>query len=120
MIIKSKNKPFNGKKHKDGSVDAQAYISSLLKGKHLTLPRFIKSIREAEEMTLEDFATLLGTTKQNLHTFEKGLRMISVTKAIEWAKKLGYPQQQFVQLAFQDILEKEGMKKYIVTVSKAA
>lgn len=113
MNTKSKN-------NKNESMNAHDYVYFLLKGKPLTLSRFIKSIREGEEMTLQEFSKLLGTTKQNLHSFEKGLRTISISKAIEWAKKLGYPQQQFVELAFQDILEKEGMKKYKVTISKAA
>ncbi len=47
-------------------------------------------------------------------------KYISISKAIEWAKKLGYSPQQFVELAFQGILEREGMKKYKVTLSKAA
>lgn len=116
MSTKQK-KPHATKNTIANSIDAATYVRKLLGGKKLTLPRFVKAIRKGEEMTLQEFATLLGTTRQNLHSFEKGIRPISVAKAVEWAGKLGYSEQQFIELALQDLLGREGVTNYDVLLN---
>jgi DNA-binding XRE family transcriptional regulator len=76
----------------------------------LTLGKLIWSIRECQEMSQVDFAKKLGISKQHLCAIEHGRKGISPRLAAIYAKKLGYLPQQFIQLALQDIVDREGFK----------
>lgn len=78
-------------------------------GERLTLGSLLKSIRLGEEMTQENFSSLLGITKQYVCDIEKGRRLVSPKLAAKYAKKLGYSKDQFIRLCLQDILERDGL-----------
>lgn len=78
-------------------------------GERLTFGSLIKSIRLGEEMTQEEFAHLLGISKQYLCDIEKGRRCVSPKLASKYAKVLGYSEDQFIRLCLQDILERDGI-----------
>lgn len=90
-----------------------------LGGGSLTLGRFLHAIREGEELSQVEFAKILEISRQNLCHIEHDRRMVSVKMAAEFAVKLGYSQQQFVQLAIQDVLNRDGLN-FMVELKKAA
>jgi len=80
-----------------------------LTGKKMTLGNLLWSIRECEEMTQAEFAKLLHISRQYLCDMEHGRRIVSTKAAAAFANKLGYSPLQFVRLAIQDDLNKNGL-----------
>lgn len=66
--------------------------------------------REDDELTQVEMAKKLGISKQKLCDFEKGRRIPSAKTAAMWAKKLGHPQEVWVQVVLQDQLRKDNLK----------
>jgi transcriptional regulator with XRE-family HTH domain len=85
----------------------------------LTLGRFIASIRKGEEMKLERFSKKLKISKSHLSDIENGRKFVSAELAAQYAKKLGYSEKQFIRLALQDILNRQGLEKYHVIIQAA-
>ena len=56
----------------------------------------LKSIRESRDMTLEEMALFLGTTKQALSRYERGERTPKITAAARFADLLGVPLKDLV------------------------
>ena len=73
--------------------------------------------REDDELTQVEMAKKLGISKQKLCDFEKGRRLPSAKMAALWAKKLGHPQEVWVQIVLQDQLRHDKLK---LTVSVAS
>lgn len=71
-------------------------------GAPLTLGSMLNSIRVCEDMTLKQFAALLGVSLSYLSDVEHGRKLVSPKKAFEYAEKLGYPPADFVRYALQD------------------
>ena len=86
-----------------------------LAGGPLSLGRLIAAIRAGEEMTQAEFAGRLGISKAHLCDVEKDRRIVSPVRANQWAKKLGYDPEQFIELALQGELLKCGLS-YKVSV----
>lgn len=78
-------------------------------GEKLTFGDMINSIRLCDEVTLETFANKLGISKSHLCDIEKGRKTVSPERAFNFAKTLGYPEKQFVQLALQHVLDSAGI-----------
>lgn len=85
----------------------------------LTLGRFIASIRKGEEMNLETFGKLLGISVSHLSDIENGRKLVSAELAAQYAKKLGYSEKQFIRLALQDSLNRQGLERYQVSIEAA-
>lgn len=77
-------------------------------GKKMTLGNLLWSIRECEEMSQVEFAKLLRVSRQYLCDVERGRRIVSTKAAAAFANKLGYSPMQFIRLAIQDDLNKNG------------
>lgn len=90
-----------------------------ISGKKLTLGNVLWSIRECEEETQAAFAKRLGLSRQYLCDLEHNRRGLSLKKAVKLAKKLGYSEEQFIRLALQDEVNREGLH-FDVEVRKAA
>lgn len=90
-----------------------------LEKKHgpLTLGRFIESWRLSEDCTQRAFAQKLGMSPANLCDIEKGRKGVSISKAIEIAKKIGYSPTVLVQLTLQEQVHSSGLD-YLVQVHK--
>ncbi|MDX1902374.1 MAG: helix-turn-helix transcriptional regulator [Gammaproteobacteria bacterium] len=86
---------------------SKAFLESLT-GKKMTLGNLLWSIRESEEMSQAEFAKLLRVSRQYLCDIERGRRIVSTKAAAEFATKLGYSPKQFIRLAIQDDLHKNG------------
>jgi transcriptional regulator with XRE-family HTH domain len=79
----------------------------------------LRAIREGEEESLEACATKLGVSRTNLHDIESGRRGVSVERAAQWAKLLGYMPEQFVQLALQALVDAAGLKLSVDVTKRA-
>ena len=79
-------------------------------GGPLTLGRLLESIRLGEEQSLTDFARNLGISRSHLCDIEHGRKSVSVGRAVRFAKTLGYPEDQFVRLALQAMVEEAGLR----------
>ncbi|WP_423063068.1 helix-turn-helix transcriptional regulator [Candidiatus Paracoxiella cheracis] len=90
-----------------------------ISGKKLTLGNVLWSIRECEEESQTAFAKRIGLSRQYLCDLEHNRRGLSLKKAANLAKKLGYSEEQFIRLALQDAVNREGLR-FEVEVRKAA
>lgn len=75
----------------------------------LTFGKMLANIRECDELTQTEFAKILGISRHYLCDLEHDRRSVSVSKAYEYANKLGYSAKQFVQLALQGQIDKAGI-----------
>jgi transcriptional regulator with XRE-family HTH domain len=87
-------------------------------GEKFSLGSFLAAIRQGEEMTQVEFAKLLSISKQNLCDIEHRRRSVSLKAASGFARKLGYAPDQFIRLALQDIVDREGVH-FIVEIKAA-
>ena len=58
-------------------------------------------------MTQKDFSEKLGISAKQLSDIENERRWVSGEKAQKFAQKLGYLEEDFVELAFQDYLKRK-------------
>ncbi len=81
-----------------------------LEAKHgrLTFGRFLRSWREADELSQKRFAKQLGMSVQNLCDLEKGRRIPSASRAAKIARKLGVGELPLITLVLRDSLYAEG------------
>jgi len=86
---------------------------SLRKGKQLSLCELLHSLRLCDELSQTAFAKKLGISKQHLCDIEKKRKNVSPSRAVKFAKKLGYDEEIFVTLALQDLLDKEKVKMQV-------
>jgi transcriptional regulator with XRE-family HTH domain len=89
--------------------DAVQFLEKI-SGGPLTFGKMLRSIRLGEELSQSDFAEQLGVSKAHLCDIEKGRRIVGPARAWAWGKKLGYSPEQFVELAIEASLVKEGLK----------
>ena len=75
-------------------------------GGPLTLGNFIDAIREGEEWTKVEMASMLGVSKSYYSDLIADRKSVSPQKAAEWAETLGYSPEQFIQLALEGQLRK--------------
>jgi transcriptional regulator with XRE-family HTH domain len=87
-------------------------------GTKLTLGKLIWAIRQADEITQVTFACKLKITKQHLCDIEHGRKSISPKLAAKYAELLGYSKEQFIRLALQDLVDREGLNVQIEVYSK--
>ncbi len=88
--------------------DKSTALLESITGKKMTLGNLLWSIRECDEMSQADFAKMLKVSRQYLCDVERGRRVVSTKAAAEFAKRLGHSPLQFVRLAIQDELDKNG------------
>lgn len=98
-------------------VDAGPALEKLTKSE-TTLAKFLEAIRLGEEMSLAEFAKQLGVSRSHLCDIEQGRKTVSPARAAKFAKKLGYSEKQFITLALQDIVRKDGLK-FVVKLEAA-
>ena len=103
MITKKTNK----KKRVKSS--AMKFLDSVA-GVEFNFSGMLRSIREADEISQVDFATLLGISRQNLCDIEKNRKGVSPERAASFARTLGYPETVFVMLALQDEVDRGGLR----------
>lgn len=87
-------------------------------GIKLTLGKLILSIRQADETSQVDFANKLKITKQHLCDIEHERKSVSPKLAAKYAAILGYSKEQFIRLALQDLVDREGLNVQVEITSK--
>ena len=70
----------------------------------------IASVRVADEIPQAELARRVGISRANLCDIEKGRRSVTVKRAVQFARILGYSVNQFVAVAVEDQLRKAGLK----------
>jgi transcriptional regulator with XRE-family HTH domain len=93
-------------------------IIEKITGASLTLGALLCAIRKSEDLSQVDLAGQLGITKQHLCDIEHGRKSVSPKLAANYAKKLGYSEEQFVRLALQDIVNRDGLNFEIEVMPK--
>jgi transcriptional regulator with XRE-family HTH domain len=96
------------KKSQGHSKKAKAFLDDLI-AEPFTLGLLLRSLRLAEEETLEEFAGRLAISRSHLLDIEKGRKAVSPARASQFAEALGHSKKQFIELAIQDLLEREGV-----------
>lgn len=89
--------------------DARSFLEHL-RGGPLTFGRMLASIRQADEIVQADLARRMGISRANLCDLENGRRSVTVERAAQFARVLGYSVNQFVAVAVEDQLRKAGLK----------
>ena len=85
----------------------------------ITLGRFLSSWRLSEGLSQKEFAKKLGMSAANLCDIEKGRKGVSIYKAAEIAKIIGYSPTVLVQLSLQEQVASSGLD-FTVDVRKRA
>ncbi|NRA44050.1 MAG: helix-turn-helix transcriptional regulator [Oligoflexales bacterium] len=101
------------------TIDEKDYVRAQEVLPSLSFAELIESIRE--DLNIEkrvDMARQLGVTKQYYSDFLSGRSHVSVKKAVEWAKILGYPDKLFIKYALDDLLSRNELN-YSVQVHDA-
>jgi transcriptional regulator with XRE-family HTH domain len=78
-------------------------------GTKLTLGKLIWSIRQADDISQVDFANKLKITRQHLCDIEHDRKAVSPKLAAKYALILGYSKEQFIRLALQDLVDRDGL-----------
>ncbi len=89
-----------------------------LTGSKLTLGKLLWAIRQSEELSQVDFAHQLKITKQHLCDIEHDRKSISPKLAADYAERLGYSQEQFIRLALQDLIDRDGFNFKVELIPK--
>lgn len=81
---------------------------------HISFGEMLLSYRQAQEITQVELAGILGISKQDLCNIEKGRKLVSVERAVSFAKSLKIPSKTMAKYALQDQLLKAGVKGEVV------
>ncbi len=98
---------------------AMRFLESL-SGGPLTLGDLLLSIRQGEEASQTDFARQLGISRSHLCDIEKGRKTVSLRRAAQFARVLGYSEAQFARLALQEMVEEAGLRLTVQVTPTAA
>lgn len=85
-------------------------ILERLSGGPLTFGKMIKSLRICDEITQVELAKKVKISKAHLCDIEKGRRQVSLKKAMEFAKVMGYSQTHFAAKVLRDQAREAGLK----------
>jgi antitoxin HigA-1 len=89
--------------------NAKKYLESI-RGGPLSFGEMIESLRESDEISQTALAKKMHISRAHLCDIEKGRRAVTVERAAQFAKIMGYSVNQFVATALEDQLRKAGLK----------
>ncbi len=98
---------------------AMRFLDSV-SGGPLTLGDPLLSIRLGEEASQSAFARQLGISRSHLCDIEKGRKAVSLRRAAQFARTLGYSEAQFARLSLQEMVEEAGLKLTVQVTPAAA
>lgn len=99
------------------STSAREALKDVLK---TSFGEFVRDIRECDELSQTELAKRMRVSRQFINAVERDKANISLEMAIKIARALGYPYEAFVEIFFNDMLRKSGIKKIVHLESKAA
>lgn len=97
--------------------DAMRFMEKLTGGS-VTFAKLMLSTRLCDEISQAEFARKLGISRSRLCDIEKGRRLVRPERAAMFARKLGYPEQYWVEIVLQDQLNASGLK-FKITIEAA-
>tara|TARA_B110000879_G_scaffold116497_1_gene154934 strand:- start:29 stop:334 length:306 start_codon:yes stop_codon:yes gene_type:complete len=100
------------------TTEAMRFLKDITGG-DLTLGDAIKAIRLCDEISQGEFAKTLKVSQSYLSDLEKNRKEVSPRKAAELAVLLGQSKKQFIRLAVQDALARQGLH-YQVDINDVA
>jgi transcriptional regulator with XRE-family HTH domain len=83
----------------------------------LTFGKALAGYRLNKEMSQKAFSRLLGITPQSLCDIEKGRRIPTPNRAAKIAKKIKEPESFWINLALQDLLNKDKLNYTVKVVA---
>lgn len=86
---------------------AQEFLEELTGGA-LTLGELLRSLRVNQGKTQKEFADKLGISVQHLCNIERGLKSVSIERAVKFAQIIRHSERQFIRLALQDEVSRAG------------
>lgn len=86
-------------------------------GEPITLGSTLEALRLADEESQTSYAKKLGIPQSHLSAIEKGIKGVTPERARHFAKKLGFNEITFVELALQDQLARVGMNVKVKIVA---
>ncbi|MFA6237459.1 MAG: helix-turn-helix transcriptional regulator [Bacteriovorax sp.] len=94
------------------TIKKSAAIKALekIRGGPLTFGKLIESTRKCDEISQVELAKKMNMSKAHLCDIEKGRRNVTLTRAIQFAKVLGYSQTVFASVALEDQAREAGLK----------
>lgn len=101
------------------TTDTMKFLEDLTKGP-LTLGKAIRAIRLADDIKQGVFAKKLKVSQSYLSDLENNRKEVSAHQASKFATILKQSKAQFIRLALQDSLVRQGLKKYKVDIDEAA
>ena len=90
-----------------------------LRDEPLTFGEYLRSIRICDEISQAELARRMNMSKSHLCDIENNRRTVSFEKAAEFARVLGYSEQQFVEMVIETQLRNANMP-FVVELKKAA
>lgn len=81
---------------------------------HISFGDLMLAKRDAYEWTQVKMAKKLNISKQDLCNIEKGRKLVSVERAVAFARSLKLPVKTFAKYALQDQLHKAGIVGEII------
>lgn len=90
-----------------------------LRDEPLTFGEYLRSIRMCDEISQAELARRMHMSRSHICDIENNRRAVSFEKAAEFARILGYSEQQFVELVIETQLRNAGMS-FAVELKKAA
>jgi transcriptional regulator with XRE-family HTH domain len=90
------------------NAETNAFLRELNSGP-LSFGQLLGALREADSLSLTQFAARLGVSRQHLHQLESGQKRVSPERAVRFAQVLGHSEVYFVQIALQDLVNDAGV-----------
>lgn len=99
------------------NISARVALKRVLKS---SFGEFVRDIRECDEVSQTELAKRMRVSRQFIHAVEKNKAKVSLEMVIKISRALGYPYEAFVEVFFNDMLRKSGIKKVVHLEAKAA
>jgi len=90
-----------------------------VRGGPLTFGDLLRSTRLCDEISQSELARLMHMSRSHICDIENNRRTVSIERASQFAKVLGYSERQFVSTVIEDQLRNAGMP-FVVELKKAA
>lgn len=81
---------------------------------HISFGDMLQAMRESQDWTQVHMAEKLGISKQDLCNIERGRKLVSVERAVAFARSLKFPVKTFAKYALQDQLHKAGIAGEVI------
>lgn len=83
-----------------------------------SLGQRLRALREAEAVSLAQFAERLDVSRQHLYMLESGRKRVSPLRAVKFARALEQDEVYFLQLALQELVDDAGLAATVEVISR--